>query len=184
MPTCRDVITRAFRKAKVYGTGESPSAADLADAMDELQSLYEQWGSNGMFGRLTDKLEESDYDAQPFERVQTAGGTITLPDTQEFDTEAAPFSLSFIEVIDTDAETVTRYLYENGAWVTINALTLDDEAPLSGRGMAGLAACLAMEMGEWGGEIGPGIARQAAAFKAGLATRLGTETAYTAPEWH
>jgi hypothetical protein len=184
MPTCNDVITRAFRKARVYGTGETPTPEDMADALDELQNLYEQWGTSGMFGRLKDTIQADGYEAEPFERVQIPSGTVTLPTDLDDDPETPPNVLSFVEVVNTGSSTVTRYIYENGAWVEIGGLALADEAPLSGRGMAGLAACLAMEMGEWGGEATPTVARQAAAFKAGLALNLGSEGYHGGGEYY
>lgn len=185
MPTCRDIITRALRKAKVYSPGEDPTAEDMADGLDELQNLYEQWGANGMFGRLTDTVQEDGYEAEAFQRIQIASGTVTLPTERDDDDELPPYSLSFIEVVNTGDSTVTRYLYENGAWVTISDLSLEDEAPLAGRGSAGLAACLAMALAEeYGAELGPLTARQAAAFKIGLATRHGSDAPRTGSDFY
>jgi hypothetical protein len=185
MTTCRDVIQRAFRKIKIYSPGETVSADDAADGLEELQSLYESWGSNGMFGRLSDRIETADYEAEPFQRITISGGTVTLPTSLVEDDTLPPYALSFIEVIDTDAETVTRYLYENGAWVEIGALSLDDEAPLANRGPAGLAACLAINLAEeYGGEIGPMTARQAGSFKTGLSLKLGSDAPRTGPDYY
>lgn len=186
MPTCRDIITRALRKARVYAAGEDPSSEDMTDGMDELQNLYEQWGSNGMFGRLADVATDSDIDAEPNQRITTtASAVITIP--TEFDRDGEdlpPYDLAFLEVVDTVAATVTRYIYENGAWVTIGGLTLDDEAPLSNRGRGGLSACLALAYAEEFGEtVGPGVARQAASFKTGLSLKLGSDAQRTTPDY-
>lgn len=185
MPTCRDVITRAFRKTKVYGTGEEPSSEDMTDGLDELQSFYEQCAANGMFGQLHDVLTSLDYEAAAGERVTaTDGAVITRPTELPDDETKPPYELSFIEVVDTVAQTVTRYLYENGAWVDINSLALDDEAPLSGRGRDGLAACLALPLAEeYGGEIGPAVVRQAGSFKTGLSLKFGSDSPRTAPDY-
>lgn len=183
MPTCRNIITAAFRKGRVYGPGEDPTSEDMSDGLDELQSLYETWGSNGMFGRLTDTLQSGDYEAEPFQRIQISDGTVTLPTEQPDDDEAPPFAMSFIEVIDTTNETVARYLYENGEWIDIAALALDDEAPLAGRGKMGLAACLTMQMDSWNAEILPSTMRQAASFKTGLSLKLGSSAQRTGPDW-
>lgn len=186
MPTCRDIITRALRKAKVYAAGETPSDEDMSDGMDELQNLYEQWGSNGMFGRLSDVLTNADYEAAPNERVTaTDSAVVTIPTTVDDDgTDFPPFDMAFLEVIDTVAETVTRYIYSNGAWVEISDLTLDDEAPLASRGRGGLAACLALAYAEeFGAEVGPGVQRQAASFKTGLSLKYGGDAQRTAPDY-
>lgn len=175
MTTCRDIIARAFRKLKVYAPGEEPSADDLADGLDELQGLYEAWGSGGLFGRLNDTLQSAGYEASPFDRVQISGGTVTLPTSLSEDDEAPPYALSFIEVIDTDAPSVTRYLFENGEWLDVSELAATDEAPLSSRGRAGLVACLAVNLAEeYGAEIGPALLRQAGAFKTALSLKLGS----------
>ena len=184
--TCRDVITAALRKTKVYGSGETPTDADMTDGLDELQNLYEQWGSNGMFGRLSDVYTNAAYEAAPNERVTvTNSGVVTIPVTIDDEgQDYPPYDMAFVEVIDTVAATVTRYLYENGAWATISDLTLDTVAPLAGKGRAGLAACLALTLAdEFGGTVGPGTARQAGAFKTGLSMKLGGDANRTAPDY-
>lgn len=186
MPTCRDIISSSLRKARIYAPGETPSADDMADGLDELQNLYEQWGSNGMFGRLSDVLTNAAYEAAPNERVTaTNSAVVTIPTTIDDDgTEFPPFDMAFIEVINTVAATVTRYIYSNGAWVSISSLTLDSEAPLSNKGRSGLAACLAMSFAEqFGSQIGPGVMRQATSFKMGLSLKHGGDAQRTAPEY-
>jgi hypothetical protein len=186
MPTCLEIIARAYQKAKIIGTGESPSAAEAADGLEELKSLYEQWAANGMFGRLADVSTGDDYEASEGERITvTDGATVTIPSTIEDDgTDYPPFFLSLIEVIDVDAQTVNRWLYDNGAWVDLNDLTLAYEAPLASRGRAGLSACLAMALAdEFGGTIGPSVARQAASFRMSLALKLGGDAPRTAPDY-
>lgn len=186
MPTCADIITRALRKVRVYSAGETPSAEDMADGLDELQNLYEQWGSNGMFGKLEDVLADSDYDAAPNERITANGSAIiTIPTSLEIDGEATtPYDTAFIEVVDTVSVTVSRYIYESGAWVEIGNLALSDEAPLAGKGRGGLAACLTLALAEeFGAQVGPGVARQAASFKMGLAMKYGSDANRSTPEY-
>lgn len=185
--TCRDVITRALTKARIYAAGETPSAEDMDDGLDELLNLYEQWGSNGMFGRLTDVMTADDYEASPNERITaTDSAVITIPTSFESDGEDfPPYDTAFVEVVDTVAQTVMRYIYEGGEWVEVSGLGLDDAAPLSGRGRGGLSACLALALAEeFGGEIGPGVQRQAASFKTGLALKYGSDAQRTAPEYY
>ena len=186
MPTVADIITRALRKAKVYAAGETPSDEDMNDGLDELQNLYEQWGAGGMFGQLMDVSTEDDYEAQPNERI-TVGGTaiITIPTTLDVDGESyPPYDTAFIEVIDTVANTVTRYLYEAGAWADISSLALTDPAPLAGRGRGGLSACLALAYAEeFGAQVGPGVMRQAASFKTALSLKWGGESNRTVADY-
>lgn len=185
MPTCRDIITAAFRKGRVYAPGEEPSSDDMNDGLDELQNLYEQWGAGGMFGQLTDVATADDYEASPGERVVvTDTATITIPGTfAEDGTDYPAYTLSFVEVVDVPNGTVFRYLYENGVWTDIASLTLDDEAPLAGRGKMGLAACLTMQMDSWNAEILPSTMRQAASFKTSLSLKLGSDAQRTAPDY-
>ena len=186
MPTCEQIITRALRKAKVYAAGETPSAEDMSDGLDELQNLYEQWISNGMFGRLVDVYVSSDYEANPNERVTvTDAAAITIPTTVTEDgTDYPPFDMAAVEVVDTVALTVSRYLYSSGTWVSIADLALSDEAPLAGRGRGGLAACLALAYAEeFGAEVGSGVQRQAASFKTGLSLKSGGDAQRTAPDY-
>lgn len=186
MATCRDIITRALRKVRVYAAGEEPASEDMADGLDELQNLYEQWGSAGMFGRLSDVYTNADYEAAPNERITvTESAVVTVPTTVDDDgTDYPPFDTAYIEVIDTVAQTVTRHLYENGAWATISDLDLDSEAPLSGKGRGGLSACLALAYAEeFGAQAGPAVAAQAAAFKTALSLKLGGDAQRTAPEY-
>ncbi len=187
MPTCRDIITRALRKARIYAAGETPSDEDMTDGLDELLNLYEQWGSNGMFGRLADVYTNSDYDAAPNERVTvTDSAVVTIPTEVEDDgSDYPPHDLAFVEVVDTVAETVARYIYEGGAWVSVSALGLDDLAPLANRGRGGLSACLALALAEeFGAEVGSGVQRQAASFKTGLSLKAGSDAQRTAPDYY
>ena len=189
MPTCRDVITRALRKIRVYAAGETPSNEDINDGLDELQNLYEQWGSNGMFGRLNDVQTDVDYEAEENERIRvTDGATVTIPTelTVLDEEERPPYDTAFIEVIDVAASTITRHLYDagQGAWIEIGGLGLNDEAPLASKGRGGLAACLAVALAEEFGEpAGPAVLRQAASFKTGLALKLGSSAPRTAPDY-
>ena len=186
MPTCSDIIARAFRKTGIYSPGEIPSDEDMADGLDELQNLYEQWGSNGMFGRLADVYVNSNYEAAPNERVTVSNAAIvTIPVTIADDGEDfPPYEMAFVEVIDPVLVSVTRYLYSAGSWVLISGLTLTGEAPLSHRGRAGLAACLALALAEeFGAQAGGGVMRQAASFKTGLAMKYGADATRTAPDY-
>lgn len=182
MPTVRDIITRAMAKAKVISSGEVPTADEMQDGLTEFVSMFEQWATGGMFGRLTDVYESGSYEAEPGQRITlTDGGTATLPDYVEDDEQRAPYDLSYIEIIDRDAQTVERHLYEGGQWVAIHDLGLDDPAPLSSRGSGGLSACLAMILAdEFGGEVGLATMRQAAAFKTSLSLKLGGSAERTA----
>jgi hypothetical protein len=182
MPTCRDIITHALRQGRVTS---SPTAKEMAWGLTELQSLYDQWFSAGMFGRLRDRIESGDYEAQVGDRVRlTDGATATLPESLEDDDEAPPYEAGAIEFINVDDGTTERHVFDNGAWVEIGALALDDEAPLASRGQAGLAACLSLTLSEaFGSQPGPFTVRQAGAFKTSLSLKLGSDAARSEMVW-
>lgn len=47
--TVRDLITRALRKARIVGAGETPDADDAADALLECNLMLEQWQADRLF---------------------------------------------------------------------------------------------------------------------------------------
>lgn len=173
MATCRDIVSRALRMSRVVDRGDDPEAEELADGMIVLQSLYDQWLVSGMFGRLLDVYSAGDYEAGEGQRVFIDSGTITLPSV--IDDERKPRDLVAIEAHDDSGRQV--WIWDRTAWVRIDNLTDSDEAPLSQRGVNGLAACVAVAYAEeFGAEITASTARQCGSFKAALAYRLGSET--------
>lgn len=177
MPTCRDIITQGLRMVRVIGLS-APLPAPMADAgLFHFQGMLDQWFSAGMFGRLTDRIESSDYEAQPWERVRALdGATVTMPQSILYEDETPPYDLAAIEVVDVTTGAVTRHLFDNGAWIVIGDLELGDPAPLAHRGQAGLAAAFAAYYGEmFGRQLGPMQMRMAGGFKTNLSLGLGIE---------
>lgn len=171
MTTCRDVVTRALRMARI--TRETPAAEEATDGLTVLQSLYDGWLAGGMFGRLADVYETGSYEAKEGERVYLDAGTLTLP--VDVDDERKPRDLAAIEGFTAGGSRVA-YIWDRTAWVQTNALTLDSEAPLSGRGVNGLAACLAVAYAEeFGAEIPGSTVMQSRNFKQALSYKFGTE---------
>ncbi len=188
MPTARDVIMLAMKQARVLAPGEEPSADEAADGLKLLQGLYDAWWTGGMFGQLYDTVYALSQTAAPFDRAQHAGTVIvTLPTQVDNDNGLMPpYDLSPIELFNTTTLALSRYLFDatRGAWVNINALTLDSEAPLASRGIDGLAACLSMSFAEMFGEqLGPMTARRAGLFKTALSMKLGAERTHTEVAW-
>ena len=169
--TCRDIVTRALVMTGVVARGDQPEAEELQDGMAVLQSLYDQWFTGGMFGRLNDKYEDGDYDLEAGQRAYVSDGVATLPDFT--DTDCRWRDLAAIEVFDNNGR--RAYLWDRTDWVRIDALEATDRAPLSDRGMNGLAACVAMNYAEeFGAQVGPGAVKQASSFKYALAIKTGT----------
>lgn len=170
MPTCRDIVTRALRMARVLPLGEEPEAVELRDGMGVLESLYAQWLHGGMFGRLEDRQETGDVAAEAGQRV-SATGAVTLP----LPTREEPvFDLAAVEI--NDAEGRRSYVWDRVAWLRIDGLEASDPAPLADRGANGLAACLALLYAEdFGAQVGAAAVIQARAYKTALSLKLGTD---------
>ena len=168
MATCREVITLALKKARQVMPGEEPSADSADDALNTLQSIYDEAVGGGWFGALTDVLTDADYEAGENERVfNTSDATlnITCPETvTDCGDERAPYDRSLVVIV---GATPAAYLYSSprGSWDPLDSLSLDDFAPLSERSYDGLASLLAVRLGEeYGADIGPATKGAAAVF--------------------
>lgn len=169
--TCREIVTRALHMIAVVPRGEDPEAAELADGMAVLQSLYDGWLIAGMFGRLIDVYESGDYEAGEGQRIYLSSGTVTLP--TEVD-ERKPRDLVAVEFFDTDGR--KAYVWDRTAWVQITDLEAADTAPLSERGANGLAACVAVAFAEeFGAPVTNAAMMQCRNFKTALSYKLGSE---------
>lgn len=154
MTTVRDMIKRAMRQLQVLAAGREPKASEADDGLTSLQGLYDHLAATEAFGPLTNVLTSGVYEAAENERV-TGATSVTLPTTVT-DTitglERSPKDRSVVVVAGATPET---HLYDAdlAGWVSIRALELSDEAPLSGRYSEGIAAQLAMLIaGEYGAQ--------------------------------
>lgn len=184
MATVRDIVTDAYRVSGIIGITATPSSEEADFGLTGLQSMFQSWIGNAMFGEFTDKYKTAAYTALEGERVTTSGSpTITRPTTYEdggieygdgSGERRAPRELSVIQVIDTTAGTEATYIFDRGAWVEIEALTLNSTCPLADYGERGLAMCLAMELcaiPAFNGQVTPGVMRGAGAFKSAVRGR-------------
>lgn len=170
MTTCRDIVTRALRMARVLPLGDEPEAVELRDGLEVLQSLYAQWLHGGMFGRLEDVQSTGDVTAEAGQRVATTGA-VTLP-TPSY--EVPLFDLAAVDI--SDATGRRSYVWDRAAWRRINGLEASDPAPLADRGANGLAACLALLYAEdFGAQVGAAAVLQARTFKTALSLKMGTD---------
>lgn len=171
MATVRDIVTRALRMTGIIDREDEPSAAELRDGIIALQSLYDGWLVGGMFGRLEDKLEQGGYEAGEGQRIFIDSGTVTLPTLVH---DRKPRDLVAIEAHDDEGR--RAWIWDRTAWVRIDNMEAGTEAPLSNRGVNGLAACLALVYAdEFGGQVGPGTVLQSRTFKTGLSYKFGSE---------
>lgn len=167
MPTCRDIITSAYRK--VTSSEETMSAASAEDGLAQLQSLYLELVMNAGFGSFRDVLPTSNYTACEQDRVKlSAGVTATIPasvtDCWTGDLRA-PLDLACIVVIDPANPPAQISVYDAmlGAWVRLDGLTFDSSPPLYTRGQDGLACRLALRMASDGYGAAPDAVTTAAA---------------------
>lgn len=182
--TCSDVVTAALRLARVIAVNKDPKAAESERGLECLQSLYDSWVSTGMFGRLEDVYLTADDTAEEGKRyLLSSGVTLTEPTTISAEDSAdgvarQPRDLSLYEKL-TDTGTRSVRLYDRTGWVDLLNLALADVAPLSSRGMMGLAAALAISGGftamfGLGQGINPDVRALAAQFMASLSYKLGS----------
>lgn len=177
MKTCQDVINRAARKLNVVAFGQALPAAQSAEMLLELQSLYLELVGWGAFGRENDVLTQGDWCAMPQQRVRVTDPTKTITIPDEIPSSVywpdwwgwdrgnywywpiwpvcgsccvAPRDLSIVTVTDPISNTVATYLYDAfvGKWRSLNDLLLTDEAPLSRRWFSPLANVLAERMAD------------------------------------
>jgi hypothetical protein len=178
MTTCRDIVTLALRQARVVGVGRSPRAAEAAEGMTALQSLYDSMFSHGPLGPFTEVYATEDYTAKEDERIIADNATITIPDSIEVygDDPRTPTDLAAVVVI-TDT-TRLQYVFSLGRWEVCHGLSLDDVAPLAERDKTGLAALLAKEYAEmFGAQLTPATMMRAMRFQGDLSSRFSTKSA-------
>lgn len=151
MRTIRQLVTRAARMLQIGGNEAMRAlpAAMGADGLESAQGMYAGFVANGLFGPATEVLADDDYTANENERViNTSGGSIdvTMPATiTECGVTRAPQDRSFVIVTGTSPATVV-YDADQAAWVQIETLTLDDNAPFTSRFETGLSALLAVHI--------------------------------------
>lgn len=178
MKTARDVITLALKKIGVLRSGGEASTSDASDALASLASLYQEWITQGAFGRISNVVigRELDATAVPNQHINVTtedAVEINLPATVEAgfwttwrpcrdygwgkhvpfgvdDNVAVPKDKSVVIVTDQYGPTRVTYIYDGSIqrWMRVDVLGLTDEAPLSARGFDGLASVLAVRLTE------------------------------------
>jgi hypothetical protein len=140
----------ALRKLGVIPVGGQPHVDQLDMGLAAVRELFAQWATSGIFGRL--------------------GGVCPEPESVPI---YAP-DLTLLRVTDTNS-TLLFDRFINGWW-DLNDFTLDGDAPLSERGVDGLACCVAERLSETlAAPMGPITIRGAQDFKNNLAWKFGME---------
>lgn len=189
MTTCTTIIERAYRKARLRGPTEAPTAAEAAAGLETLQAYYLELVADGAFGRLTEVIVTDDYEAGENERIyNTSGGavTITLPETvvDDLTGEDRPPRDRSLVVVSGSPQAAHIYSAALGAWQEITSLTQNSTAPLAELSVDGLASAVAVRLSnENGKDPGQFILASAQAFRSRVgmranAPRLETEANY------
>jgi hypothetical protein len=125
--TCLDVITYALRQSRIIGLGKDPKAAEAEEGMIALQSLYDQWRTGGMFGRLEDIYLTDDDTAEEGKRYYVPAGAVLSAPTSEYvdscGTTRQPRDLALYEALTSDG-IQTAMLYDRTEWVSLLDLEL------------------------------------------------------------
>lgn len=161
MATCREIIKRAMRRLQLVASGREPKAAEATDGLTALQDLYTTLIAAGSLGSLSPLEISADYTALEWQRITNTSGspvTITLPESiEDGDAEGgyrAPRDRAVVLIAGASPAT---WIYDAGlgAWVQIEALTLNSEAPLSTYMAGGLSAQLAVYIADEYGQQAP-----------------------------
>lgn len=184
MPTCRDIITAGYRKARVRGRGDALDSEEAADGLVTLQSFYDEMVNEGVFGRVTDVQSGVDIEAEEQQRIfNTIGSNIVVTLPEEIEDGFAeggyrpPRDLALVIVAGNPTQNFV-YSAPLGAWVTFTGLALGDTAPLAERGSDSLACLFAAFIAEENGkQIGQVTASRAMAFRSRLTRRPSAERA-------
>ena len=191
--TVRDVGTLALRKLGVLRSGGEPSAADAEAARQSLESLYSEWITQGTFGRVYNVAITKSGSVTPGHSMHVNVTTdeevsIDLPATMPRDFWSTwrgdlglnvPRDKSVVIVTDQFGAGRATYVYDGTTqrWMRTDTIKLSDEAPLSARGMDGLASVLAIRLTEqFGSELAsPQTLRSANSYRTALVCNFGNE---------
>ena len=191
--TVRDVGTLALRKLGVLRSGGEPSAADAEAARQSLESLYSEWITQGTFGRVYNVAITKSGSVTPGHSMHVNVTTdeevsIDLPATMQRDFWSTwrgdlglnvPRDKSVVIVTDQFGAGRATYVYDGTVqrWMRTDTIKLSDEAPLSARGIDGLASVLAIRLTEqFGSELAsPQTLRSANSYRTALVCNFGNE---------
>ena len=180
--TARDVINSALRKLGVLRAGGIASDGAATDALSSLSSFYQELITNGTCGRIRNIPIGAETDGtsgvnQHINVLTEDPVNITLPSVVPYsywdtwrpcrdygwglnipfggnDGNNVPPDKSIVRVTDQYGSGRATYIYDGTiqSWMRIDALTLDDEAPLSARNSDGLAAVMALRLADQYGD--------------------------------
>lgn len=184
MPTAKQIIQSAYRRAGILATGVNMNAPMAEVGLELLRGLYQNLIVGGMFGRTRDVIYDSVSDtvAEEGTRVYNKqSATITLPvlvDDRCHGGKRQPRDGAFITLVDPVDERTEQWIYDRslGRWTEINSLALDTEAPLGGRFEDHIKSLLAVRLlGDIGQPTPPELTRQEGRARLALASQYDGE---------
>lgn len=195
MASCREVITRAYRKLNAVALGDDLPAEEAESGLVALQSIYDELVLEGVFGRVIPTRVSESAEAEENTRIfNTTGSSITITLPEEVSEDETSSGLTLDDGGERPPRDFTvvsiagggNYLYSQprGAWDAINSLTLDSFAPLSERGADGLACLLAVTVADDVPAAPSALTVQRAlSFRSRLSVRTGVERAPVQAEY-
>ena len=174
MATCREIVTRAYQVGGIVSLGVDPKAREMDLGMEALQSLFDMWVEQGMFGRLKDVYKTANYTAREYERVIAPSAiTVTKPTTISGQNRA-PYDLACIVTILNGTQ--TNYIYTQGDWTSLTGLAEASECPLSYRDRHGFSCRMAMEYPTmFGANLGAPEIQRGRRFQASIMQKFGVD---------
>ena len=193
--TIAELIKRAMRRLRVLAAGEDPEGDEQADAVEIIQAMYLSLINAGkQCSLVNDEIDADDltagaYEAEEDTRVQYTGSdpataSITLPATITDDdgTVRAPRDLACVIVAGPSGQT---WIYEANAgdWVRLDALAVDDNAPLYAHLSEELIALAAVSLADEFGAVPSALTlSQATAGRLRLIGRMQSESVFLQPD--
>lgn len=153
MATCQDIIRRALRSLGILGSGQEPTGADADDGLERLQSLVLGLPGLNMNGLWHDHATSTAGTvARESQRLTvTAPGTVTLPLViTHCERPRPPRDLAKVQIIGTGLDNAGFWIYSatKSLWGQLDGLEISSELPFGDEDSEGLAAMLAVNMGD------------------------------------
>jgi hypothetical protein len=148
LTTNADIVRRAMRQMGVLAAGQEPEGADASDAMERLSGLITGLPGLTLNARWRERATSAAYTARESDRITvTAPGAVTLPVTVSDPAcgSRPPRDLARVQIIGGANAGLWIYIAGKGAWVKVDALSLNDDFPFGKEDEEGIAAQLAVD---------------------------------------
>ena len=175
MATIREIMTSAFRKAKILASGETPAGIEADDALALIQALIlEHPGLVNTQWRDVFATSEADITVKDGQRITVGAFTpVIIFPTSTTDLWKRRDQRDLSRAVVVGGYKNGLWLYSDDGWLQADALDLDSENPFGRRSNNGLAAQLAVKLAdEYGGSVGQSTAIEATRSEKSIRSRL------------